>query len=167
MSTISSSQPDVAIRLKCQICSALEAIHRDRIRTSVRLMEDLNRSSSRKCRTELQTAISKIQTELDEAWMRLAAHRKLHASGSEIQPFTKMLYCGADTPLLSNDGRPICVHCEADLETGRKLPQRESEVKAKRLQPPDRRRIMKYIVAWMLGVPGFLVVLWFLFNHGH
>jgi len=26
---------------------------------------------------------------------------------------------------------------------------------------------MKYIVAWMLGVPGFLIVIWFLFNHAH
>jgi hypothetical protein len=26
---------------------------------------------------------------------------------------------------------------------------------------------VKYLVAWMLGVPGFIIVLWFLFNHGH
>ena len=26
---------------------------------------------------------------------------------------------------------------------------------------------VKYIFAWMLGVPGFLIVIWFLFNHGH
>jgi len=26
---------------------------------------------------------------------------------------------------------------------------------------------MKYILAWGLGVPGGLIVLWFLFNHMH
>jgi len=26
---------------------------------------------------------------------------------------------------------------------------------------------MKYIAAWILGVPGFLIVIWFLFNHAH
>jgi len=26
---------------------------------------------------------------------------------------------------------------------------------------------MKYMLAWGLGVPGFLIVLWFLFNHMH
>ena len=25
----------------------------------------------------------------------------------------------------------------------------------------------KYILAWMLGVPGGLILLWFLFNHAH
>jgi len=24
---------------------------------------------------------------------------------------------------------------------------------------------MKYMFAWILGVPGFLIILWFLFNH--
>jgi len=27
--------------------------------------------------------------------------------------------------------------------------------------------IMKYLLAWLLGVPGGLIVLWFLFNHMH
>jgi len=26
---------------------------------------------------------------------------------------------------------------------------------------------MKYIAAWMLGVPGILIVIWFLFSHMH
>jgi len=26
---------------------------------------------------------------------------------------------------------------------------------------------MKYLFAWMLGVPGILIVVWFLFNHAH
>jgi hypothetical protein len=26
---------------------------------------------------------------------------------------------------------------------------------------------MKYLLAWLLGVPGGLIVLWFLFNHMH
>jgi len=26
---------------------------------------------------------------------------------------------------------------------------------------------MKYMFAWLLGVPGGLIVLWFLFNHMH
>jgi len=26
---------------------------------------------------------------------------------------------------------------------------------------------MRYILAWMLGVPGGLILLWFLFNHMH
>jgi len=26
---------------------------------------------------------------------------------------------------------------------------------------------MKYLFAWMLGVPGGLVLIWFLFNHAH
>jgi len=26
---------------------------------------------------------------------------------------------------------------------------------------------MKYLVAWALGIPGGLIVLWFLFNHMH
>jgi len=26
---------------------------------------------------------------------------------------------------------------------------------------------MKYILAWGLGIPGGLIVLWFLFNHMH
>jgi len=26
---------------------------------------------------------------------------------------------------------------------------------------------MKYIAAWILGVPGFLIVIWFLFSHMH
>jgi len=27
--------------------------------------------------------------------------------------------------------------------------------------------IVKYLAAWMLGVPGILIVVWFLFSHGH
>ena len=27
--------------------------------------------------------------------------------------------------------------------------------------------VMKYIAAWMLGVPGILIVIWFLFSHMH
>ena len=27
--------------------------------------------------------------------------------------------------------------------------------------------VMKYLFAWMLGVPGGLILLWFLFNHAH
>jgi hypothetical protein len=27
--------------------------------------------------------------------------------------------------------------------------------------------LMKYIFAWALGVPGGLILLWFLFNHMH
>ena len=139
MNTISNSRPDVATldrelkTLECQICSVLEAIHRDRIKTCVRLVEELKRSkSSQKSQTELQTAISKIQTELDEAWKRLDAHRRLHAVGSESSHLQKCRCCEADTPLLSDDGRPICDHCATDLEAGRKPPQRHmSEVKAK------------------------------------
>jgi len=26
---------------------------------------------------------------------------------------------------------------------------------------------MKYLLAWILGVPGGIIVLWFLFNHMH
>jgi len=34
--------------------------------------------------------------------------------------------------------------------------------------PSSSRRIaMKYLFAWMLGVPGGLILLWFLFNHMH
>ena len=129
---ISNSQRDVAKQdhelntLKCQMCSDLKSTHRDRIKTCVRLMEELNRSSSQQSRTELQEAISNSQTELYEAWKRLGSHRRLHAFGSEIGNAQKCKYCGADTPPLSNDGRPICDHCVADLEFGRKPPQRES-----------------------------------------
>jgi hypothetical protein len=31
----------------------------------------------------------------------------------------------------------------------------------------NREKLMKYIVAWLLGIPGGLIVLWFLFNHAH
>lgn len=31
---------------------------------------------------------------------------------------------------------------------------------------PEARK-MKYMLAWLLGVPGGLIVLWFLFNHMH
>jgi len=29
------------------------------------------------------------------------------------------------------------------------------------------RGLMKYLLAWILGVPGGLILLWFLFNHVH
>jgi len=31
----------------------------------------------------------------------------------------------------------------------------------------SRENAMKYLLAWVLGVPGGLIVLWFLFNHVH
>lgn len=31
--------------------------------------------------------------------------------------------------------------------------------------PKYERKTMKYLVAWLLGVPGIVVVLWFLFSH--
>jgi hypothetical protein len=33
------------------------------------------------------------------------------------------------------------------------------------IRTPGRGLKMKYIVAWALGVPGILVVLWFLLSH--
>jgi len=29
----------------------------------------------------------------------------------------------------------------------------------------EERKTMKYLFAWMLGVPGVLILLWFLINH--
>jgi len=130
MDTISNSQPDVATQdrelntLKCQICSVLKAIYRDRTKTCVRLMEELNRSCSQQSWTELQGATSTAQTELYEAWKRLGAHRRVHALGSESSAVRKCQYCGADT-LLPNQGRPICVHCAEDLETREASPATE------------------------------------------
>ena len=34
-------------------------------------------------------------------------------------------------------------------------------------QMQDRRFAMKYLFAWMLGIPGGLIVIWFVFNHMH
>jgi len=31
--------------------------------------------------------------------------------------------------------------------------------------PEERKVNMKYLVAWGLGVPGVLIVIWFLINH--
>ncbi len=31
----------------------------------------------------------------------------------------------------------------------------------------DGGKLMKYLFAWILGVPGGLILLWFLFNHMH
>jgi hypothetical protein len=33
------------------------------------------------------------------------------------------------------------------------------------LLPPEA--VMKYLFAWVLGVPGGLILLWFAFNHMH
>ena len=32
---------------------------------------------------------------------------------------------------------------------------------------PNTRGSMKYLLAWILGVPGGLILLWFLFSHLH
>jgi hypothetical protein len=97
----------------------------------VRLVDELKRSkSSQKSRMELHGAIQKIQAELDEAWKRLAAHRRLHAFGSESASLQKCHSCGAGT-LRFDERQPLCEFCAADLEAGRKPPQREkSELKA-------------------------------------
>lgn len=31
----------------------------------------------------------------------------------------------------------------------------------------EEKKAMKYMIAWVLGVPGGLILLWFLFNHMH
>jgi hypothetical protein len=38
---------------------------------------------------------------------------------------------------------------------------------APKMQSFHAEVLMKYMFAWMLGVPGGLIVLWFLFNHMH
>jgi hypothetical protein len=38
---------------------------------------------------------------------------------------------------------------------------------APKVQSFRAEAVMKYMFAWMLGVPGGLIVLWFLFNHMH
>jgi hypothetical protein len=123
-STISKTAMD------CQTCSVLEAIRCDRIMKYVRLVEQMKRPKpANRSNAKLQDAIDKIQTELDEAWKRLAAHRAGHVF--DFDNLQKCQYCGAET-LLSNDGPTICENCAADLETGRKPPERQkSLVKAK------------------------------------
>jgi len=115
--------------MECQICSTLEAIRCDRIMKYVWLAEQLKRS--KRPNAKLHVDMSNLRTEADEAWKRLAAHRRQHAfDSSDLQ---KCQYCGADT-LTSNGGRPICDHCTEDLAAARKPPQPEqSEVKAKAL----------------------------------
>jgi hypothetical protein len=34
-------------------------------------------------------------------------------------------------------------------------------------QTEEIKITMKYLIAWILGVPGGLILLWFLFNHMH
>src|SRR5579862_7946769 len=104
--------------MECQICATLETIRSDRIMKYVRLVEELKRSkSSQKSRAELQVVVSTIQIELDEAWKRLDAHRRVHAFG--LGNIKECQYCGAET--LSRDGdRPVCVQCAEDLEASRK-----------------------------------------------
>lgn len=112
--------------MDCQICSTLDAIRCDRIIKSIRLAEQLKRL--KRPDTKLSAAISNFRIEADEAWKRLAAHRREHASQASAQ---RCQYCGADT-LISNDGRFICEHCAEDLAAARKPPQRQqSEFKAK------------------------------------
>ena len=113
--------------MDCQICSVLESIRCDRIMKYVRLVEQMRRS--KRPSAKLQTAISNLRSEADEAWKRLAAHRAGHVF--DFENLQKCQYCGADT-LLSNEGPPVCENCEVDRAAGRKPPQREkSEVKAK------------------------------------
>jgi hypothetical protein len=113
--------------MECEICSVLESIRCDRIVKYVRLAEQLKRS--KRPSAKVQVAISNLRSEADEAWKRLAAHRAGHVF--DFHNLQKCQYCGAET-LLSNEGPPMCEHCAADLETGRKPPQREkSELNAK------------------------------------
>jgi hypothetical protein len=154
MSTTASSQPDVATRLKCQVCSVLEAIHRNRTKTCVRLMEELNRSSSLESRIELEGAISKVQIELDEAWKRLGAHRRVHAFGSESSYLQKCPTAGPTRRCYpTTDDLSATIAQEIWKPDENHLSERSPRLRRKRLEPPDRRRIVKYIAVWMLGVP--------------
>jgi hypothetical protein len=38
---------------------------------------------------------------------------------------------------------------------------------ATELHTREAEAVMKYIFAWVLGIPTSLIVLWFLFNHMH
>jgi hypothetical protein len=54
---------------------------------------------------------------------------------------------------------PACNPCTAKrIRIGNRLAQQSSGGDAK---------TMKYLLAWILGVPGGLILLWFLFNHMH
>jgi hypothetical protein len=115
--------------MECHTCAVLEAIRCDRIMKYVRLVEQMKRSKQPSAK--LQVEISNLRSEADEAWKRLDAHRREHVFGLESSGAQKCQYCGAETVSLDNGG-PICIHCAADLEAGRKPPQREtSELKAK------------------------------------
>jgi hypothetical protein len=116
--------------MECQICSVLEAIRCDRIMKYVRLVEQMKRS--KRPSAKLQAEISNLRSEADEAWKRLDAHRREHAFGLQSSSAQTCQYCGGAETLLSNNGRPICEHCAADLEARRKPPQREKfEVKTR------------------------------------
>jgi hypothetical protein len=47
------------------------------------------------------------------------------------------------------------------------LEEREPDADGTRSAMPLAEAFMRYILAWMLGVPGGLILLWFLFNHMH
>ena len=115
--------------MECEVCAVLESIRCDRIMKYVRLVEQMKRSkSSKQSNAKLQDAIENIRSEADEAWKRLAEHRRQHAAQGNPQ---RCRYCGSDAQL-SDNGSPICDHCAVDVEKGRKPPEREeSELKAK------------------------------------
>src|SRR5579864_1597559 len=114
--------------MECQICSVFEAIRCDRIMKYVRLVEQMKRP--KRPSAKLLVEISNLRSEADEAWKRLDEHRGEHAFGLESSSAQTCQYCGGAETFLSNNGRTICKHCAADLESGRKPPQREKpEVK--------------------------------------
>jgi hypothetical protein len=56
--------------------------------------------------------------------------------------------------------------CRQKSKTGRASQIVRLIATARRVQPVVAEVVaMKYIFAWMLGVPGFLIVIWFLINH--
>jgi hypothetical protein len=61
--------------------------------------------------------------------------------------------------------RVIHAHPAAHLEM--ELEEREPDADGTRSAMPLAEAFMRYILAWMLGVPGGLILLWFLFNHMH
>ena len=128
-SSLLSSNPSTTINttaMECQICATLEAIRCDRIMKYVRLLEQMKRSKQSTAKLQ---ALSNLRSEADEAWKRLAAHRREHEFGLEPGSAQKCQNCGAEM-VLSNHGLAICEHCAGDLGAERKPSQREkSELK--------------------------------------
>lgn len=96
--------------MECEICVVLEAIRCDRIDKYLRLVAELKRAKSQKLselsETELARTLSNIESELNEAWKRLADRRGSHPNMAALQ------YRGTAGDLR----RAICIHCAEELE---------------------------------------------------